>query len=195
MVKAATMSTQPKTFLTPEQYLEIERQAEYKNEYLNGEMFAMESGNATRNVICVNIGSELVRQTRQGPCLVYSSDMRLHVSATGLYTYSDLVAVRDEPKYLNKERDVLLNPSLIVEVVWPKTEAYDRGRKFAHYRKPESLMEYLVVASEEMHADLFRRRPDGSWMLLSAEKPEDGLELVSIDGRLVLADIYERVEF
>jgi Uma2 family endonuclease len=189
------MSTQPKTFITPEQYLEIERKAEYKSEYLNGEMFAMAGGRAPHNQISANVIFELVRQTRPRQCIVYTSDQRVLVAASRLYTYPDIAALCDEPKFQDETRDTLLNPTLIVEVLSPSTEAYDRGRKFANYKKIDSLAEYLLVSSEEMQADLFRRAPDGAWTVISAEKPEDVLELHSIGCRLVLADIYEKVEF
>jgi Uma2 family endonuclease len=189
------MSTQPKNFITPEQYLEIERKAEYKSEFLNGEMFAMAVGSSPHNIICWNILRDLGDQLRKRPCIAYTSDQRVQVEATGLYTYPDVAALCGEPKFLDEKRDTLLNPSLIVEVLSPSTEAYNRGRKFTHYKKIESLAEYLLVSSEEMQADLFRRAPDGSWKLVSAEKPEDVLELQSIGCRLVLADICEKVEF
>jgi Uma2 family endonuclease len=189
------MSTQPKTFITPEQYLEIERKAEYKSEYLNGEMFAMAGGRAPHNLIAWNILGELRDQLRKRPCVAFTSDQRVLVAATRLYTYPDIAALCGEPKFLDETRDTLRNPSLIVEVLSPSTEAYDRGRKFAHYKKIDSLAEYLLVSSEEMQADLFGRVPDGSWTVISAEKPEDVLELHSIGCRLVLADIYEKVEF
>ncbi|HLI83847.1 MAG TPA: Uma2 family endonuclease [Bryobacteraceae bacterium] len=187
------MSTQPKSFITPEQYLEIERQAEYKSEYLNGEMFAMFGASSPHNIICSNILRELGNQLRKRPCIAYPSDQRVLVPATGLYTYPDVTAVCGEPKFTDDRLDTLLNPSLIIEVLSPSTEAYDRGRKFAHYKKIESLEEYLLVASKEMYADLFRRMPEGLWVAASAEKPEDVLELPSIGCRLVLADIYEKV--
>jgi Uma2 family endonuclease len=188
------MSTQPKTFITPEQYLEIDRKAEYKSEYLNGEMFAMSGGRAPHNIIGWNILGELRDQLRKRPCVAFTSDQRVAVAATGLYTYPDVAALCGEPKFLDETQDTLLNPSLIVEVLSPSTEAYNRGRKFAHYQKIESLSEYLLVASEEMRADLFRRMPDGSWKLIWAEKPEDVLELNSIGCRLGMADIYEKVK-
>jgi Uma2 family endonuclease len=193
-MKAVAMSTQPKSFITPEQYLEIERQAEYKSEYLNGEMFAMSGASSPHNIICWNILGEFRQQMRNRPCIAYPSDQRLLVAATGLYTYPDVTALCGEPKLADDALDTLLNPSLIVEVLSPSTEAYDRGRKFAHYKKIESLKEYLLVASQQMYADLFRRMPDGLWLAASAEKPEDVLELSSIGCRLLIADIYDKVK-
>ena len=189
------MSTQPKTLITPEEYLEIERRAEYKSEYFAGEMFAMAGGTGPHNLIAGHIIGQLEQQTRQQPCRVFTSDMRVQVMETGLYTYPDVSALCGEPRYLDKAQDVLLNPSVIVEVLSPSTEAYNRGRKFEHYQTIESLAEYLLVASDRMHADLFTRGADGLWVLRSAGNPSDILELPSIACRLVLADIYEKVEF
>lgn len=188
------MSTQPKTFLTPEEYLEIERKAEFKSEYLNGEMFAIAGAKEAHNLVVMNVSAGLHQQVRLRPCRVYLNDMRVRVPSTGFYTYPDVIALCGEPLFLDEQRDTLLNPGLIVEVLSPSTEAYDRGRKFEHYKSLESLREYLLIASDRMHADLYTRQPDGRWMLTSADKPEDSLALESVDARLVLADVYEKVE-
>jgi Uma2 family endonuclease len=189
------MSTLSKTFVTPEQYLEMERQAEYKSEYFQGEVFAMAGGTAAHNLIASNVNRELNQQTRQRPCTVYTSDMQVQVSVTGLYTYPDACVVCGEAKFLDERGQTLLNPTLIVEVLSPSTEGYNRGRKFEHYRTIESLQEYLMVASDHMHADLFTRQPDGHWVLSPFGEPGDTVELKSVGCRLVLADIYEKVKF
>jgi Uma2 family endonuclease len=183
------MSTQPKTFFTPEQYLEIERKAEFKSEYYQGEMFAMAGARSDHNLIVGNLVTVFNPQLRSRPCLVYASDMRVRVSPTGLYTYPDVVVVCGEPQFADNELDTLTNPTLIVEVLSPSTEAYDRGRKFEHYRSLPSLREYLVVASERTHVDLFKRRSEEEW-LLTAGRPEDTIELSSIACKLPLAEIY-----
>src|ERR1019366_5811608 len=149
-------------YLTPEQYLEIERKAEFKSEYCEGEMWplgkppAVSSTKEAHSLIVWNLAAELHRQLRAKPCRAYMNDMRVRVSATGLYTYPDAVVVCGEPQFLDETRDTLLNPSLIVEVLSPSTEAYDRGRMFEHYRSVESVSEYLLVSSERVSAELYR---------------------------------------
>ncbi len=188
------MSTLPKTYLTPEQYLEIERKAEFKSEYYQGEMFAMSGAREGHNLIVWNLAAELHRQLRAKPCRAYINDMRVRVNATGLYTYPDVAAVCGEPQFLDDTRDTLLNPSLIVEVLSPSTEAYDRGRKFEHYRSVESVSEYLMLASERVSAELYTRQPDGRWLLTAAAHMEDSLDLQSVGAHLSLADLYEKVD-
>ena len=184
----------PKTFLTPEQYLAIEREAEYKSEYFQGEMLAMSISDWVHNQLVVNLVAGFHNQLRSRPCNVYPSQMRVLVRATGLYTYPDVVVVCGERRFVDERRDILLNPSLLVEVLSPSTEAFDRGRKFEHYQSIESLGEYLLVASDRAHIDQYTRRPDGRWLLTSADRLEDSLDLESIGCRLALADLYEKVD-
>ena len=188
------MSTLPKTLLTPEQYLEIERQAEYKSEYYQGEMFAMAGAGLAHNVLVANLVAGLHSQLRSHPCRVLPSDMRVLVAATGLYTYPDVVVVCGDPQFTDQRLDTLVNPNLIGEVLSPSTEAYDRGRKFEQYGAIASLQEYLMVASDRVHVDLYTRQVDGRWLLTSANSLEDTLELESVTCRLGLAELYEKVD-
>src|ERR1035441_2998811 len=142
------MATPPKTFLTPEQYLEIERKAEFRSEYYGGEMFAMSGARRGHNLIAWNLAGELRQQLRERPCEAYQHDMRVRVSTAGLYAYPDTVIVCGEPQFLDETQDTLLNPTVIVEVLSPSTEAYDRGDKFELYRAIPSLTYYLLVSSE-----------------------------------------------
>src|SRR5664279_880128 len=137
------MSTLPKSHLTPEEYLAIERKAEFKSEYVQGEMFAMSGAREPHVLITGNTLSELRQQLRKRPCKAYSTDMRVRVASTGLYTYPDVVVVCGDPHFLDENRDTLLNPTVIIEVLSNSTEAYDRGHKFELYRSQESLAEYL----------------------------------------------------
>src|ERR1035437_1720136 len=186
------MATPSKTFLTPEQYLAIERKAEFKSEYYQGEMFAMAGAREPHNLIVWNLATELGRQLRKRSCRAYVNDMRVCVNATGMYTYPDAVVVCEEPQFLDETRDTLLNPSLLVEVLSPSTEFYDRVRKFEHYRSVESVTEYLLVSTDRVRAELYTRQPDGRWLLTTANRMEDSLDLESIGAHLSLADLYEK---
>jgi Uma2 family endonuclease len=188
------MSSHPKTILTPEQYLEIERKAEYKSEYFQGEMFAMPGASEPHNVIAGNLGRELGVQLRSRPCRIYPSDMRVHIPETGLYTYPDVSVVCQAPQLIGDRKDTLLNPVFIAEILSPSTEAYDRGRKLEHYRSIASLKEYLLIAQDRVHVELYRRNGKGQWMLSEATGFDASIQLDSIDCQLSLADLYEKVD-
>jgi Uma2 family endonuclease len=188
------MSTQPKTFLTPEEYLAIEREAPFKSEYHGGEMLAMAGAREGHNLVSTNTVRELSVQLRSRPCRVYGSDMRVGIGRDE-YVYPDVSGVCDAPSFLDLTRDTLVNPNLIVEVLSPTTEAYDRGRKFELYQSIPSFTEYLLLASDRVHADLYVRQPSGLWLRSSFGAPEDTLTLESVNCRLKLADLYEKVEF
>jgi Uma2 family endonuclease len=188
------VATLPRQYLTPEQYLEIERKAETKSEYYRGEMFAMAGGSRFHSVITVSLGAILHRQLRHRDCSVCSSDLRVLVSVTGLYTYPDVTVFCGQPQFHDAVKDTLLNPVLVAEVLSPSTEAYDRGRKFEHYRGIESLQHYLLVAPDRMNADLFTLE-DGRWILTSANRPEEVLRLDAIGCEVPIGELYEKVEF
>jgi Uma2 family endonuclease len=186
------MSTQSKSFLTPEQYLEIERKAPYKSEYLNGEVFAMSGASRAHNLITTNVTALLRPQLRNRGCEIYASDMRVHIPDTGLYTYPDIVVVCGEPQFQDGSLDTLLNPTFLAEVLSPSTEAYDLGRKFDYYRRLESLRQYLVIAQDRLNSNVYTKQ-EGRWFLVGASKMEDALDLLSIGCKLKLADVYEDV--
>jgi len=181
--------------LTPEQYLEIERKAEFRSEYYQGEMFAMSGATITHTALVVNIAVDLAPQLRPGPCRVYTQDLRVQVSATGLYTYPDLVIACREYRLLDARQDTLLNPVVIIEVLSESTEAYDRGKKFGHYRTLESLQEYVLVAQDRVQVERFTRQPGEQWLLTAANRLEDTIALESVGCQLHLADIYEGVDW
>ena len=182
---------EPQRKMTAEEYLAFERQSEERHEFLAGEIFAMSGASAEHNDIVWNIASSFHAQLRDRPCRASIADMRLQVSATGLYTYPDIVVVCGERQFA--EPDTLLNPTLIVEVLSPSTEAYDRGKKFGHYRTIETLQEMVLVAQDRIIVERFARRPGGAWLLSEARRLEDQISLPSIGCELALAAVYERV--
>lgn len=189
------MSTQAKTLLTPAEYLEIERKATFKSEYYDGEMFAMAGAGLAHNLIVWNVIAGLGSQLRGRPCAGFLSDMRVRVPATDLHTYPDVILVCGEPQFLDDRRDTLLNPTLIVEVLSPSTEAYDRGRKFEHYRSIETLQEYLLISSDRVLAERFTRQQAGQWLFTSFSDSADAIDLESVGCRVTVAALYEKVDF
>jgi Uma2 family endonuclease len=180
--------------LSAAEYLEIERAAEQKSEFFNGEMFAMAGASPAHVLITTNVTRELSTQLRARPCLTFSSDLRVKVSETGLYTYPDVVVVCDEPRYEEPQLDTLLNPTLIVEVLSPSTEAYDRGEKFAQYRRLDSLQEYVLIAQDRRRIERFVRQGESEdWLLTEVSDPEERIALASIGCELALAEVYDKV--
>ena len=189
------MSAIPKTKLTPEEYLEIERKAEYKSEYFGGEVFAMAGAKRRHNVIAWNIGGELRQHLKGRNCEAYPADMRVFVPQTGLYTYPDLVVVCGEPQFQDNAFDTLLNPILIIEVLSDTTETYDRGKKFQHYRSIEILQEYVLVSQDEARIEKYVKRGDGFWLLSEAVGLDSEIEFASIECRIALAEVYDKIDF
>lgn len=189
------MSSVPKRRLTPAEYLAIERKAEFKSAYFNGEMFAMADTSRWHVRASINLSTEIVRQLRDSPCEVYNSDMRVKISPTGLYTYPDLSIVCDGPRFEDDVLDTLLNPRVIFEVLSKSTEAYDRGRKFGQYRQIVSLREFVLVSQTEPLIERYLRQADGDWLLSEFKGLEAVLVLESVPCRVPLAEIYRNVDF
>ena len=187
------MGRQPKTYVTPEEYLALEREAEYKNEYVNGEIRAMTGASRAHNLISVNVASELRAQLKGRPCEVYHTDMRVRIPSANVYTYPDVVVVCGEPKFEDSHVDTLLNPTLIVEVLSKSTSKYDRTTKSDYYRTLESLAEYLLVAQDEYAVEQYERQADGRWLLKDVRGLESVVELRSVGCALPLSEVYERV--
>jgi len=188
-------SARERTPLTAADYLAIERQAQYKSEFYNGEMFAMSGASRRHNLIVLNIGGELRAQLRQSPCEVYVSDMRVKISHTGAYTYPDVVVACAEPRFEDAVVDTLLNPTVLIEVLSPSTADYDRGGKFERYRTLPSLQAYLLVAQERCHVVHYRRQSDHTWLLAETNDPQDSITIPAIGCTLLLSEIYARVQF
>lgn len=187
------MSSVPKPHLSPQQYLAIERAAAYKSEFYRGEMFAMAGANLAHNLITLNVATSLSLQLRGRPCWVFSVDMRVHIPANGLYTYPDIAALCGTPKFEDDQDDTLLNPSLIVEVLSDSTERYDRGAKFHLYQSLESLKEYVLIAQDRRSIERFARQASGEWLYVSVTEPDRSIQLDSIDCRLSVAEVYDKL--
>lgn len=181
-------------YYTAAEYLALERRATYKSEYVGGHIIAMSGASRRHNLIAANISRELSSQLRGRPCESYISDMRVRVSETGLYTYPDVVAVCGDIRFADEQTDTLLNPTVIVEVPPASTEAYDRGDKFAHYRRLASLHDYVLVSQDAVRVEHYVRQGE-KWVLSEASLLTDTVSLASIQCTLVLEDIYDKVRF
>jgi Uma2 family endonuclease len=188
------MSLQPRHQQTFEEWLAAERASiEGRTEYVGGEVFAMSGGTEAHNLICGNVLRDLGSRFKGRPCYVYTSDMRVRVAAGDLGVYADAMAVCGERVFIDDRRDVLTNPTLIVEVLSDSTEAYDRGDKFAAYRTIPSLQAYLLLSQNRLRAELFVRRGD-DWLLSTYEQPTDIIPLGALDAELPLAEVYDKVD-
>ena len=187
------MSATNPNLMTPGEYLEIERKSEIRSEYIAGRMFAMSGASRRHGLIAGNLFREISSQMRGRACEAHINDLRVKVSPTGMYTYPDIVAFCGEARLEDEHFDTLLNPAVIVEVLSDSTEAYDRGEKFAHYRRLDTLREYVLVSQDKIRIERFRREGD-EWTLSEVSDPEATLHLESIDCHIAVAAIYEKVE-
>ena len=188
------MTAEPAARLfTEDEYLQMERAADHKSEYYAGRMYAMAGASEAHILAVGNTQSLLQQQFRGRPCRVYSTDMRVRVSETGLYTYPDVVAVCGEPAFLDDKRDTILNPNIIVEVLSPSTEQYDRTDKFEHYQSLESIREVLFVSQTRVRVEHYVRQ-DETWVLTVYTGPDDVIPLKSVGATLFVRDIYDKIE-
>jgi Uma2 family endonuclease len=181
--------------LTPQEYLAIERAAEFKSKFFDGEMFAMAVISKDHSRITVNLTGGFHAAIRGKDCELFSSDLRVKVSANGLYTYPDLTIVCGPVDVEDEQADVLLNPTLIIEVLSPGTERYDRGKKFDLYRELDSLKEYVLVSQDQYRVEQFLRGNGSEWGYRVAFKEDDIVEFPSVGCSIPLKDIYARVVF
>ncbi len=187
-------SAATKIRFTPQEYLALERKSETRNEYYNGEIFAMAGASREHNLIAGNLFRDIGNQLEDRPCETYMNDMRVWIEATGLYTYPDVVVVCGEPRFQDREVDTLLNPTVIVEVLSPTTEAYDRGDKFRHYRRIDSLREFVLISQDRMIVERYTRQGK-DWVLSDMTDPDQVLKLESIGCQIPLDRIYAKIKF
>jgi Uma2 family endonuclease len=187
------MSSVPRPSLTAEQYLEMERNADTKSEYYDGEMLAMAGGAASHSELQIRLALVIGKRLNLRSSRIFSSDLRVKVSATGLYTYPDLSVTCEQPRFTDERRDTLLNPALIAEVLSPSTEAYDRTDKFAHYRTIDSLTHYLLISQDRVLVELFTRA-GSQWVLTVAAEPGDVVSLCAIGADFPVDELYDGIE-
>jgi Uma2 family endonuclease len=186
------MASLPNYYLSPEEYLSAERRAEFKSEYVDGVAYAMAGGSERHNLITGNLVTELNIQLRARACKVYPSDMKVRLPNSKKFFYPDVSVVCGETEFADEERDVILNPILIVEVLSESTEAFDRGKKFLSYQQLESLREYLLVAQGEFVVEHYLRQDEG-WFYTKASGLDAALGLPALNCRIALSDLYSKV--
>ncbi len=191
------MSALLKPFFTEEEYLAIERASDHRSEYIDGEMYAMAGAGEQHATIIANIVSALHGQFRDRPCKVYSTDLRVRVAESGLYTYPDVIALCGKTQLLGDPGDTLLNPQLIVEVLSPGTAFYDRVEKFHRYCQIPSFCDYVLVSQNQHRVEHRVRQSDRSddWEVRPYGFLGDRLFFPSLEATLTLKDIYDKVQF
>jgi len=186
---------EPLRLLTEAEYLEIERAAEFKSEFFDGEMFARAGGTPQHSLIATNLTAEVRNRLKSHACVPYNADLRIKIEATGLCTYPDLSVICGPLQFAEGTDDTVINPTLLVEVLSDSTEGYDRGKKFEHYRQIPTLHGYLLVSQKEPRVEQFMRQADGHWLLNEAAGLEAALELPSLRISLSLAEVFAKVNF
>jgi len=189
------VSTVTNRLLSPQEFLALERLAKVRSEFYRGEMFAMAGASWEHTLIKDNLAREAGNQLKSGPCRVVTSDLRVKVNATGLYTYPDIAVVCDTPQFEDNVLDTLLNPRVIVEVLSDSTEKYDRGTKFAHYRQLPSVQEYVLVAQDRPLVERYVRQADDTWVLTAFGDSTLTFAFGTIPVQIAFVEIYRGVEF
>jgi Uma2 family endonuclease len=190
-----TMTTQTVTHVTPDEYLAAERLSEYRSEYLDGGVYPMTGASANHGRIVVNVATELALQLRERDCDVLVADMKIRLQGSRKFFYPDVCVICGNLQFHDDRKDIITNPDLVVEVLSPSTEAFDRGAKFEAYRTIESLKEYVLVSQDRPLVEQFVRSGDGGWKFTEATGLESSLTLPSIECTLNLSAVYKRVEF
>ena len=189
------MTAQPAPRLSFDDWLAIERAAsDQRSEFVAGEVFAMTGATEGHNLIVANVIRELGNAFKGKPCRVYPSDLKVRIEADDVGTYPDVMVICGERAFYDDRRDIVTNPTLIVEVLSDASEAYDRGDKFTHYRTLASLEAYLLLAQDRVQAELFVRQPDGSWNLTAFTDASDHIPLAAVDAELLLGEVYDKVD-
>jgi len=181
--------------VTPAEYLTFERASDTKHEYIDGQVYAMSGASRAHSLIAGSVSHALYPQLRAAGCNIFSGDMRVQVAAAGWYTYPDLVIACQDQHFGDAEVDTLLNPIVLIEILSPSTEKYDRGEKFARYQQLASLQEYLMIAQDQRQIEHYVRQPDQQWRLSAFTQADQMVELASVSSRLLVAQAYELITF
>lgn len=189
------MSASAQEYITTDQYFTLEEGSDVKHEYYRGVIYAMTGGTARHNLIVANMIALLHGQLRGTSCHVFPSDLRLKIESAGLYTYPDISVICGPIFYADNRQDTVTNPMVLIEILSPSTENYDRGKKFEHYRTIETLQEYIVVAQDRIHIEHHIRQDDHRWLLVDFFAADQVVQAGSIHCTLSVELVYEDITF
>ena len=190
-----TMSATAHEYMTAQQYFTLEETSDGKHEYYRGAIYAMTGGTARHNLIVANLIALLHGQLRGTTCRVFPSDLRLKIELTGLYTYPDVSVICGPISFGDNRQDTVTNPVVLIEVLSPSTENYDRGRKFEHYRTIDTLQEYVVVAQDRVHIEHYVRQDNNRWVLVDFSTIDQIVHVGAINCTLSVELVYENIMF
>ncbi|MBD2414217.1 hypothetical protein FACHB389_21360 [Nostoc calcicola FACHB-389] len=182
-------------YYTPEEYLELEEAAEYKSEYIDGQIIPMAGGTANHNRISLNLSAGLNFVFRQQDYEVFMADVRLWIPQKRTYTYPDVMILEGEPEFFNNRRDIILNPQVIVEVLSKSTKGYDREDKFQAYRTISTFQEYLLIDQTRIHVEQFSKTGKKQWALREYDEEDEAIALATVPFEISLQDLYNKVNF
>ncbi|MDZ8258271.1 Uma2 family endonuclease [Nostoc sp. ChiQUE01b] len=182
-------------YYTPEEYLELEEAADYRSEYINGQIIPMAGGTANHNRISLNLSAALNFAFRQQDYEVFMGDVRLWITQKRTYTYPDVMILAGEPEFFNNRKDIILNPQIIVEVLSKSTKGYDREDKFQAYRTISTFQEYLLIDQTQIHVDQFSKTGKKQWTLREYDEEDEAITLVTVPFEISLQDLYNKVKF
>ena len=184
--------TEPR-FYSPEEYLALEKTADYKSEYVDGQIFPMAGGSTNHNQIALNFSTELNFAFKKLDYRVFMGDVRLWIPEKHIYTYPDVMVVAGEPEYFRDRTDTITNPKIIVEVLSTSTQEYDRGRKFQAYRTLPTFEEYLLIDQTKIHVEQFSKTANKRWLFCEYDSEDDAIALTSVQLQISLVDVYNKV--
>jgi Uma2 family endonuclease len=195
-IKTITKEVQTvKRFYTPEEYLELEQQAEFKSEYRDGEIIPMTGGTTNHNQIALNLATSLKIATKKEDFRIYIADVRLWIPKYRQHTYPDVMLIEGQPVYTGNNTTTVMNPSLIAEVLSKSTQNYDQGNKFLYYRSIPEFKEYILIDQYQYHVMHYVKTADGKWIFDEIEGESALFSLETVNFQLTLSDLYEQVDF
>jgi Uma2 family endonuclease len=189
------MQATERRYYTPQEYLELEATAEYKSEYINGQIIPMAGGTINHNRIAGNLFAALNIAFRQQEYEVFNSDMRLWIPNRRTYTYPDMTVVAGEVEFLNNRTDIITNPQVIIEVLSKSTKNYDRDNKFEAYRTIPSFQEYFLINQNRIHVEQFSKIGKKRWTLSEYDGEDEKITFSSVPFEVFLQDLYNKVKF